>query len=476
MRKLGGAILSLISLFDVVAGCDDGRSSTADAGPACGIQTTFASDNHRKLDLLFVIDDSAAMATLDAKLATAYPALAAAFAPQDQQPLDLHVAVVSASLGGGRFTDVPGCEAGSPGDRQGRFSHPADSGLLPGETFMRMNGGPVNFTKDPGEVFAALARLGYTGCPYPQPLEAARRALMKAQDPTDADNAGFLRDDAALGIVIITNQDDCSVPADSDLFDPRQLTVADPYGAARPYRCAEFGWLCDGMSPPHALSPRSDPVPLDACTADPTGGHLTALAEVRAFLVGLKASPDDVMISMIAGPNQPVVLGHGVAMPAGGTPAGDSPALEASCSGTGGESALPAVRLKSFADTFGPNGLFLPACVPATTFSQALKNFLETIHIGSSRCLTGIPASSAAGRPSCTVTETHTDENEVQTRWVLSSCDADRTVLPCWKLEQQATCPGGAPELTVCRDPACSSGPLSPESGHVAIECQTACP
>src|SRR3569623_167503 len=272
MRKLGGAILSLISLFDVVAGCDDGRSSTADAGPACVIQTTFASDNHRKLDLLFVIDDSAAMATLDAKLATAYPALAAAFAPQDQQPLDLHVAVVSASLGGGRFTDVPGCEAGSPGDRQGRFSHPADSGLLPGETFMRMNGGPVNFTKDPREV--------------------ARRALMKAQDPTDADNAGFLRDDAALGIVIITNQDDCSVPADSDLFDPRQLTVADPYGAARPYRCAEFGWLCDGMSPPHALSPRSDPVPLDACTADPTGGHLTALAEVRAFLVGLKASPD----------------------------------------------------------------------------------------------------------------------------------------------------------------------------------------
>jgi len=480
MRILRGAVLSLITLMGALTACDDGRSATggpgAGAGPACAVQASFASDNHRKLDLLFVIDDSPAMAAMDAKLALAYPMLAAALVPQRDPPLDLHVAVVSSSLGGGRFTDVPGCEAGGPGDRQGRFSHPENSGLLPGETFMRVNGGPINFTKDPGEVLVALARLGYAGCPYPQPLEATRRALLKAQDPADPDNAGFLRDDAALGIVIITNQDDCSIPADSELFDPRQMTVADPFGAAGTYRCAEFGWLCGGLSPPHALAPGSDPVTLDACVADPAGGHLTTLAELRGFLVGLKASPDDVMISMIAGPDHPVVLGHGARAPASVPPAGDSPTLEASCSGASGETASPGVRLKSFADSFGPDGLFLPACAAATDYSAALTISLQSIQVRSPRCLPGIPATTAIGRPSCAVTETHLDENEVQTRWVLSYCDPDRTVLPCWSLDQQAPCTGGAPELKLCRDAVCSAGPLSPESGHIDVECQTACP
>ena len=139
MRGLRGAAFSLIPLVSLVAGCDNGVSAPADAGadagPTCSIQNTFPSYNQRKVDLLFVVDDSPAMATMDAKLATAFPMLGSLFAGLVDPQFNLHVAVVSASVGGGRFTDVPGCEAGGPGDRQGRFSHPANSGLLPGETF-----------------------------------------------------------------------------------------------------------------------------------------------------------------------------------------------------------------------------------------------------------------------------------------------------------------------------------------------------
>jgi hypothetical protein len=163
-------------------------------------------------------------------------------------------------------------------------------------------------------------------------------------------------------------------------------------------------------------------------------------------------------------------------MSVSGQPAGDSPALEPSCADTNGAPAWPGVRLKSFADAFGPNGVFLPACAPATSFSQALTPLLETPHLGSPRCLPAIPATSAAGTPICTVTETQVDENEVQTRWVLSYCDADRTVLPCWTIEEQAPCAGGAPELKICRDGACSSGSLARESGHIDVDCPTMCP
>ena len=167
---------------------------------------------------------------------------------------------------------------------------------------MRLNGGPINFKDDAGTVFSRLAGLGHAGCPYPQPLEAARRALTKAQDPNDPDNAGFLRSDATLDVVIITNEDDCSVPETSDLFDPTQTRLADWYGAPGPYRCAELGWLCGGTAPPHQLPAGLETVALDACVPVEGEGTLTPVSVFSQFLQGLKASPDDVLVSVVTGP------------------------------------------------------------------------------------------------------------------------------------------------------------------------------
>ena len=461
----------LLGLWSIVAGCGNARPSVPDAAPdqTCVVHEEFQAHVNRKLDLLFVVDDSPAMANMEAKLARELPAFMPALVDATTNKFDnLHVGIVSSSLGGGRFTDVPGCEAGGAGDRGGRLSHPADAGLAAGETFMRLNGVPLNFQGDAGTVFSRLAQVGHAGCPYPQPLEAARRALTKAHDPTDPDNGGFLRDDAQLAVVIISNGDDCSVPASSDLFDPGQTRFADPYGATGPYRCAEFGWLCGGAPPPHQLPGGVEQLALDMCEPAGASGKLTPVAEFSAFLKGLKVNPDYVLVSVIAGPKDPVLVAR--------TTDDGAPALAASCmTALGGEMATPAIRLAAFADTFDANGIRYPTC--ANFLAGALGGVAERIHVkfGTS-CLVRAPTLTSAGLPNCRVTEVNRDENDVVTRWDLSACDADRSILPCWTVDTTATyCLQGVP-FRVCLDEACSP-PRAYGGGDVAfdISCQVAC-
>jgi hypothetical protein len=59
--------------------------------------------------------------------------------------------------------------------------------------------------------FSCIAQLGPDGCGYEQSLEAMYRAL----DP--AVNPGFIRDDAALAVLFITDEDDCSA-RDTSLY------------------------------------------------------------------------------------------------------------------------------------------------------------------------------------------------------------------------------------------------------------------
>lgn len=469
-------ILPILAGVWFAAGCGDSRGPASDAGLTCVSPEVFRISGNRKIDLLFVMDDSPAMANMEAKLASQLPGFLSSLADPASNLPNLHVAVVSSSLGGGQFTDVPGCEAGGPGDQGGRFSHPAGSGLFAGETFMRLNGGPINFADDAGAVFSRLAGLGHAGCPYPQPLEAARRALTKAQDPNDPDNAGFLRADAELGVVIITNEDDCSVPGDSDLFDPTQTHLADRYGAPGPYRCAELGWLCDGTAPPHQLPTGLEGVALDACVPVEGEGKLTPVSAFTQFLDGLKASPDDVTISVVTGPEQALVIGQRI-VSAGADVTETVPTLEASCTGTSGETATPGVRLTEFAKD-GRDAVWMPACAPDLT--PVLRNIANQINIKPApSCLARVPITTSAGTPNCLVTETHVDENGVETRWVLPWCDADRTVTPCWTLAPApGFCVQGEP-FRVCRDASCSSyssSQVTSGRADVEVQCQVACP
>jgi hypothetical protein len=80
--------------------------------------------------------------------------------------------------------------------------------------------------------FACVAVQGTNGCGFEQPLEAALKALTPSTSATrfhagttghgDGDNAGFLREDSILAVLVVTDEDDCSAanPALFDLEDP----------------------------------------------------------------------------------------------------------------------------------------------------------------------------------------------------------------------------------------------------------------
>jgi len=109
------------------------------------------------------------------------------------------------------------------------------------------------------DVFSCLAKaVGVAGCGEEHQLQATRVALIPQPSINTANN-GFLRSNAYLAIVLITDEDDCSANNDNgkndDMFD--MVTKRD-VGDTTSLRCAARGHLCGG-----------DPIP----TYDPSIGY-----------------------------------------------------------------------------------------------------------------------------------------------------------------------------------------------------------
>ena len=204
-----------------------------------------------KVDVLFVIDNSGSMVEEQEALVAAFRGMAAALATgdldEDGRPdfpaaTDLHVAVVTSDLGAFDATEEGdglrpvACGPGSPAR--------GDDGVLE-----RVCGGSERYlTHRAGdsidafsESFACLARVGTDGCGFEQPLEAALKALTVASSPLRfagdsrghgaRENAGFLRPDSVLAIVLLTDEDDGSVGNSSfvDATTEEQIVLGDSW-------------------------------------------------------------------------------------------------------------------------------------------------------------------------------------------------------------------------------------------------------
>lgn len=109
------------------------------------------------------------------------------------------------------------------------------------------------------DALPCFAPQGVAGCDFEMPLESMHQALLRAKDPTDP-AYGFLRKDAALFVLIITDEDDCSPAPDAEeIFsaDGDKLFWSDP-DAASPTSavCWNAGVACVG-----------DPSDYDSCEA-----------------------------------------------------------------------------------------------------------------------------------------------------------------------------------------------------------------
>jgi hypothetical protein len=251
-----------------------------------------------KVDVLFVIDNSGSMVEEQESLVAAFRGMAAALAtgdldedgvPDFPAATDLHVAVVTSDLGAFDATDegdglrpVP---CGADGVLRG------DDGVLE-----QVCGGTERFLSHAdgdsidafSEGFACLARVGTDGCGFEQPLEAALKALTPASSELRfagdsrghgaRENAGFLRPDSVLAIVVLTDEDDGSVGSSSfvDAITEEEIVLGDSwYHPVERYRAGFDGFHDDPERIVFAVIAglpadlATDPLDADAVLADP---------------------------------------------------------------------------------------------------------------------------------------------------------------------------------------------------------------
>jgi len=219
--------------FDGGTGTDAGPSRRDSGGipPKCATPAP--------VDVLFVIDNSSSMGEEQEALARELPAFVTALidpadrdgdGEPDWEPVpDLHLGVITVDMGTGGYT-VPTCTEPMFGDdgilrTDGNTAISGCMATYP--AFLTARAGE----SDPATVaadFRCVAQMGTGGCGFEQQLEAMLKALTPSTSSVrffdgttghaDGANAGFLREDSHLAVVVLTDEEDCSA-SDTELFD-----------------------------------------------------------------------------------------------------------------------------------------------------------------------------------------------------------------------------------------------------------------
>jgi hypothetical protein len=270
----------------------------------------------RSVDLLIVVDTSPGAAPTTAAFAADLPdfvdELLFAF-PGDVAPaIDLQVGVITANPaehGELRSAATATCAAAADGP----VVHYVQ------DQWSRIT---TNYTGTLAASIQCLLPADGSGPATARPLATMAAAL----DGSATANAGFLRADAALAILVVTNQDDCSG------------------SATTPFGCAQAAWTC---TPPLDATPGER----TGCiaTADPVG--LLSLDAVTSGLAQLKPGLERIAFGAIRGPAAPVVVTSG-------------PAIAPSCD-QAGVTATPGLRVDALLARF-PNHWAASACTPST--------------------------------------------------------------------------------------------------------------
>lgn len=368
MKKWTSFVVAMLGI-----GCgDDAPGQFSDAG-IDGYVTVLQTPAtpFRDLDLLFVIDNSTSMADKQARLVDNFPVFIAALESLPAGMPNLHLAVVTTDMGT-TASESPGSAppVGKPGiggcgldGDGGRFL--TNGAAVKGSFVIDVDDGGErvrNYEGSLSQVFSTMAAVGATGCGSEQPLRAMRAAL------TDDSNSGFLREDALLGVVFLTDEDDCSLKS-YNLFGP-ESTILGPQTS---FRCTRFGVTCSGGgATPDAMNQVGEKTD---CTASTTSTYLDQVAPYRDFLVGLKGGDvSRVAVAAIMGPPEPVRVEQGAS----------SPDLAPSCSYQGAhgiEVAAPGVRLNSFVELFPNRAQWTSICQHdlAPGLAQIAERFKEVL-------------------------------------------------------------------------------------------------
>lgn len=212
MRRSGSlSMVTCVLVAGLSAGCIERRGTPIGPEIGFGQEVSINPRGVSAVDLLFVIDDSGSMIQEQANLATQIPQLVRDLASPPDRDADgspdwpavesLRIAIANTDVGIGSVVyDGANC---TPGGDDGRLH---GMGLYEWQT----GEDPDAFAAEVREV---VENIGTTGCAFEQQLEASALALERAAIERD-----FPREDALLAIIVVTDEEDCSVVDDDAFF------------------------------------------------------------------------------------------------------------------------------------------------------------------------------------------------------------------------------------------------------------------
>ncbi len=211
--------------FDTTGGDGSGTSS-GNVGSSNGFVGQPAgedpkADECQKMDILFVVDDSGSMKEEQSNLASNFPKFVDtlnSFKTKSGAQLDWRIAVTTTGRDVKYKIQLPGSPQSFPFDEKGDNGAFRDGAKCGGGSKRWIDRSEPNAVSD----FSCRAQVGTSGPGFEMPLLTTKFAL--ADRMADGTNAGFLRDDALLAIVILSDEDDCS-------REDNDFTVAGADGA-----------------------------------------------------------------------------------------------------------------------------------------------------------------------------------------------------------------------------------------------------
>jgi hypothetical protein len=451
--------------------CTSRKLEPPEVSPQQTFTKRFPQTINRDVDLLFLIDDSNSMKASQENLLDNFPEFMRALERFQGGLPNVHIAVISSDMGDG---GTGGCTAGKGGIFQyaPRGACTATN-LQAGATFIKNVGGQANYSGNLEDVFTCMAALGEGGCGFEHQFAAITRALGADGQPPPAENQGFLRDDAYLAIVLITNEDDCSAATGIPLFTDASSVLMSQLGPRINFRCNEWGHICDGAAP-NRNAPTgavSDVVTYQNCVSAEGNGLLKTVAETAAQIKALKADPaGQIVMAAITGPKGP----YQVRWKAAQIPdTGPWPEIAHSCtSDFDGSYADPSVRVTELVEQFGGNGALLSIC--DEDFTPALQVIAQKIEVLlKPPCIEGQIANKPdTSVPDCTVVSHTRNGSATVVDEMVPRCADTGGAGPCWDLVPGAagTCAGQIVQIT----PAAGAPP--PTSQDATVDCALCIP
>ncbi len=415
--------------------CGGKTKVVPDAAPASVVTAKLIRD----LDILFVIDNTVSNGVQE-PLVRGFASFSEGLGVPNGASPNLQIGVVSTDVGAGNY-GINGCEGdGDAGGLQPKAMSCSTRARFIENRGLRDGSRLINYDESLEQTFACMARLGSNGCGFEQPLASMQRAL----NGSHPDNDGFPRKDAMLAVILVADEDDCSVH-DTAVFDNDPLldSAGSGLGFFSSFRCFEFGVQCEPDEPRVAGTKAN-------CTSRDDSPYLVAPSEYATWLRTLKEREDMVLGYGFSGGTEPVVVGL----------SNQEPFLEASCSGIHGISP-PGIRLDAFLQSLSGRAAYSKC---QDDYGQSLAGIAESIteSMASVACLSGPLRDSQPEtdgmQPICEVVDVANLNQPSEQRQPLSWC-ADVSALPCYRFEPaEARCGAGGMALSVDREEQDTSG------------------